>query len=114
MQGMKIAKRNIMRDVASNSRGSDLPAHAPDIRLVIDSTPALIHTGLPDGYLDFLNQPWLRYVGRSLGDLEGWKWTASIHPEDVEGIRATLKETKWLLSGPRGAATRLGVNRSTL
>jgi formate hydrogenlyase transcriptional activator len=29
-------------------------------------------------------------------------------------ILATLKETKWVLSGPRGAATRLGMNRSTL
>jgi formate hydrogenlyase transcriptional activator len=29
-------------------------------------------------------------------------------------ILATLKETRWVLSGPRGAATRLGLNRSTL
>jgi len=29
-------------------------------------------------------------------------------------ILATVKETGWVLSGPRGAATRLGVNRSTL
>ncbi len=29
-------------------------------------------------------------------------------------ILATVKETKWVLSGPRGAATRLGLNRSTL
>jgi len=29
-------------------------------------------------------------------------------------ILATLKETQWVLSGPRGAATRLGINRSTL
>ena len=29
-------------------------------------------------------------------------------------ILATLKEAKWVLSGPRGAATRLGMNRSTL
>jgi len=29
-------------------------------------------------------------------------------------ILATVKETKWVLSGPRGAATRLGMNRSTL
>jgi transcriptional regulator with GAF, ATPase, and Fis domain len=29
-------------------------------------------------------------------------------------ILATLKETRWILSGPRGAATRLGINRSTL
>ena len=29
-------------------------------------------------------------------------------------ILTTLKDTKWVLSGPRGAATRLGMNRSTL
>ena len=35
---------------------------------------------------------------------------------DVERqhIRAILKETRWVLSGPRGAAKRLGMNRSTL
>src|SRR6204780_5178634 len=59
---------------------------ASDLRLLIDSTPALIHTALPDGYLDFFNQGWLDYVGRSLEDLLGWRWTEYIHPEDVEGI----------------------------
>jgi formate hydrogenlyase transcriptional activator len=36
--------------------------------------------------------------------------------EEVERnhILATLKQTRWVLSGPRGAATRLGLNRSTL
>jgi formate hydrogenlyase transcriptional activator len=35
---------------------------------------------------------------------------------DVERqhIRSILKETRWVLSGPRGAAIRLGMNRSTL
>ena len=36
--------------------------------------------------------------------------------EDVERahILATLKETGWVLAGPRGAALRLGLNRNTL
>jgi len=36
--------------------------------------------------------------------------------EEVERrhILSTLKETRWVLSGPNGAATRLGLNRSTL
>jgi formate hydrogenlyase transcriptional activator len=36
--------------------------------------------------------------------------------EEVERkhIEMTLKETRWVLSGPRGAATRLGLNRATL
>ena len=31
-----------------------------------------------------------------------------------EHIRSILKETRWVVSGPRGAAMRLGMNRSTL
>jgi formate hydrogenlyase transcriptional activator len=36
--------------------------------------------------------------------------------EEVERnhILKTLKETRWILSGPSGAAARLGLNRSTL
>jgi formate hydrogenlyase transcriptional activator len=83
MRDVKNPKKNIMHTVASRVHPLGEPL---DLRLAIDSTPALIHTGLPDGYLDFFNQTWLQYVGRSLEDLEGWKWTASIHPDDVEGI----------------------------
>src|SRR5260370_13549824 len=52
----------------------------------IDSIPSLIHTARPDGYLDYFNQFWLEYVGLPLEELMGWKWTAVIHPEDLEAI----------------------------
>jgi formate hydrogenlyase transcriptional activator len=38
----------------------------------------------------------------------------TLEESEREHILATLKETKWLVSGPRGAAARLGMNRSTL
>ena len=63
-----------------------------NLQLLIDSVPALIHTGLPDGELDFFNQTWLKYVGRPMEDLRGWKWTATIHPEDAAGIVAKWRE----------------------
>ncbi len=56
------------------------------LRLVIDTTPALIHSGRPDGYLDFFNRRWLEYLGLSSEDICGWRWTDAIHPEDVEQI----------------------------
>jgi PAS domain S-box-containing protein len=56
------------------------------LRLIIDTTPALIHSARPDGYIDYFNKPWLEYLGVTLEDVEGWKWTASIHPDDVTGI----------------------------
>src|SRR5438874_1037528 len=65
--------------------------HGPDfasLRVLVDSLPALIHTGLPDGYLDFFNQRWLEFVGLRLENLEGWKWTAAVHPDDVTGLVA--------------------------
>jgi len=64
-----------------------------NIQLLVDSIPALIHTARPDGYLDYFNKPWLDYLGATLDDVAGWKWTAVIHPEDVEGIVA-----KWRAS----------------
>jgi PAS domain S-box-containing protein len=39
---------------------------------------------LPDGSLDFLSRGWLEYGGLTLTDLKDWRWTAAIHPEDVE------------------------------
>ena len=56
------------------------------LRLVIEATPAMIHSALPDGFLDFFNRRWLEYLGCSLEEVQGWGWTAVIHPEDVAGI----------------------------
>ncbi|MGA9672287.1 MAG: PAS domain-containing protein [Terracidiphilus sp.] len=50
---------------------------------MIDSSPALLHTARPDGYLDFFNQTWLDFVGLPMEKLLGWGWTTCIHPEDV-------------------------------
>jgi len=76
----------------SDSLKNDLQNIAPRqrlenrLRLIIDTTPALIHTSRPDGYLDYFNKRWVEYLGVSLDDVEGWKWTASVHPDDVAGI----------------------------
>jgi PAS domain S-box-containing protein len=59
-----------------------------NIQLLVDSIPALIHTGRPDGYLDYFNKPWLEYFGVTLDKVAGWNWTAYVHPEDVDGIVA--------------------------
>jgi PAS domain S-box-containing protein len=56
------------------------------LRLAIDTTPALIHTGRPDGYLDYFNQRWLEYLGLPSKDICGWRWTHVIHPDDVEDM----------------------------
>jgi PAS domain S-box-containing protein len=60
-------------------------------RLIIDTAPTLIHTGRPDGFLDFFNQRWLEYLGVGLKEVEGWRWMNMIHPDDVDGLVATWR-----------------------
>jgi PAS domain S-box-containing protein len=63
------------------------------LRQIIDSSPALIHTARPDGYLDFFNQTWLDFLGQPIEKLLGWEWTSFIHPEDVEAFVHKWRES---------------------
>jgi PAS domain S-box-containing protein len=77
----------IIEDVTERKRAEEaLQNSQRDLSLMIDAIPGMIHTARPDGYLDYFNQRWLEYVGCSLSDVEGWKWTGWIHPEDLQGI----------------------------
>src|SRR5947209_2581163 len=64
----------------------ELRASERKYRDLVDTTPAFVHTALPNGDVDFYNRGWLEYVGLPLTDLLGWGWTCMIHPEDVEAI----------------------------
>src|SRR6476620_3093641 len=55
-------------------------------RHLVDTTPAFVHTALPNGEVDFYNRGWLEYVGLPLTDLQQWGWTCMLHPEDAETI----------------------------
>src|SRR6266849_7971413 len=74
-------------DITERKRAEDeLRASESKYRHLVDTTPALVHTALPNGELDFLNRGWLEYLGVPLTDLLGWGWTCMLHPEDVEAI----------------------------
>lgn len=64
---------------------------ATHLRQIVDRTPALIHTALPDGSVDFLNQGWLDFVGQPRELLLGWGWANAFHPDDIPSCMA-----KWL------------------
>jgi PAS domain-containing protein len=62
----RLNSENIGQSVEATER--TIPAEDA-LRLVIDTTPALIHTGRPDGYLDYFNRSWREYTGKSLAEL---------------------------------------------
>ena len=53
------------------------------LRLVIDTIPGMVWSALPNGIVDFVNQPWVEYQGLSLEALDGQGLARVVHPEDV-------------------------------
>jgi len=86
MVPLKDSEGRIVRWYGTSTDIEDRKQAEERLRLVIDTTPAMLHSARPDGYLDFFNKRWLEYVGLSLDDMCGWRWTNVIHPEDVEDI----------------------------
>jgi len=63
----------------------EIPAIADaDLRLVIDSIPAMAWSARADGTGRFFNQRYLDYVGLSLDQICDWQWTSLIHPDDID------------------------------
>jgi len=72
----------------SESLQNESIATENELRRAVDTTPAFIHTARPDRYLDYFNRGWLDFLGKSFEDVCGWRWTESIHPEDVAAIES--------------------------
>jgi PAS domain S-box-containing protein len=67
-----------LRDLYANLQ------HSEDrLRLVVNTIPAHAWSALPDGFVDFINQPFLQFTGRTMEDLLGWNWASLLHPDDL-------------------------------
>jgi len=78
--------------MASVRHGFEEPGDVQDIRLVVDTIPALAWSARPDGSAEFFNQRWLDYTGLSAKQALDWGWEAAIHPDDLPRILETLRE----------------------
>jgi PAS domain S-box-containing protein len=62
-----------------------------DLRRVIDVIPQMIWCAFPDGAVEFCNQRWLEYTGATSEQAQGWGWTATIHPADLDELLETWR-----------------------
>jgi PAS domain S-box-containing protein len=53
------------------------------IRRIIDTIPAYAWSAVPDGSIDFINQRFADFTGRSMHELLGWGWGSTCHPDDM-------------------------------
>lgn len=77
--------------VVESDTGRELLVPEYDLNKVIDSMAIMAWSSFPDGRCDYMNQRWLNYAGVSLEQVQGWGWTALLHPDDVESLLSVWK-----------------------
>jgi PAS domain S-box-containing protein len=57
-----------------------------ELRLTLDSTPAIIWRGGSNGYVQQLNKRWFDYTGTTYEQVRGRRWKSCVHPDDLEHL----------------------------
>ena len=59
-----------------------------DLRLAMDTIPAIVWTASPDGSDDFFNKNWVEYTNLSVDEAKGFGWLRAIYPDDAPELLA--------------------------
>ena len=78
---------NLLIDIDERKRAEEaLAASERNLKVTIDTIPALAWSARPDGSAEFFNQHYLDLIGLSAEQASGWGWTAAVHPDDLNGL----------------------------
>lgn len=90
----------INTDIEDRKRAEDaLRKSERQFRLLVETIPALVWCGTPEGELDYLNQRAVEYLGHTAESLAGGRWLELVHPDQRD---ATVR--RWLHSATTGAS----------
>ena len=80
----------LLTDIDERKHAEDaLKRSERELKLIIDTVPALAWSARPDGAADFFNKHYLDFIGLSAEQASDWGWTAAVHPDDLNGLAAT-------------------------
>lgn len=91
--GTIVAWHGVVNDIHDRKLAEDaLKASEENLRLTIDTIPALAWSARADGTADFFNRHYLDYVGFALEDLRDWQWLRVIHPDDLSIVTGAWEQ----------------------
>jgi two-component system, chemotaxis family, CheB/CheR fusion protein len=62
---------------------NSLKEHAAHFRGILESSPQMSSTALPDGTVDYYNSYFLNYIGANLDEAIEHGWATFVHPDDL-------------------------------
>jgi PAS domain S-box-containing protein len=85
--GRLVRWYSMLIDIDDRKRAEQaLEASERNLRLTIDTIPAMAWSARPDGTADFFNQHYIDFVGEPLERLRDWRWTEFVHPDDLPSL----------------------------
>ena len=101
------ANERLTKELAEHERTEDERKGAEEalreserqFRLLVETIPALVWRGTPEGELEYLNQAAVEYLGHSAESLSNGRWIELVHPDHRD---ATVR--RWLQSATTGAS----------
>jgi len=82
----------LLTDIEDRKRAEEaLQSNERNLGLIINTMPTLAWSARPDGSAEFLNQHYLDYIGLPFKELQGWGWTAAVHPDDLNALSNTWR-----------------------
>ena len=86
-----------LTDIHDRKRAEDaVRASERNLKLILDTIPALVWSAPADGPAEFFNMHYLDYVGLSAEQAQDWGWMAAVHPDDWNGLAVTWERIKAL------------------
>jgi PAS domain S-box-containing protein len=87
--GNIVRWHNLLTDIDERKRTeSALEVSERNLKLIIDTIPAMAWSARPDGSAEFFNRHFVDFVGLSIEQAGNWGWTAAVHPQDVNAVTA--------------------------
>jgi PAS domain S-box-containing protein len=87
-----------VKDVTEQKKVSkELREALKQAQIMADVAPQVVFTARTDGWVDYYNEKWNIYTGKTSEVSLGWNWQAVVHPDDLEQTVSTW--TRSLESG---------------
>jgi PAS domain S-box-containing protein len=75
---------NLLTDIDDRKHAEDrLRSSEGELRTIVDSIPGLVAIVAPSGEIEMVNRGVLDYFGRTLEDLQQWRMSDAVHPDDL-------------------------------
>lgn len=77
----------LLIDIEDRKRAEEaVMASERNLKLIINTIPALAWSARPEGTAEFFNQRWLDYTGLTAEQASEWGWTVALHPDDLDRV----------------------------